>query len=127
MVARCTIERLMASMGLVGAVRGKTTRTTRRSDHPTVRPPYLVDRQFSVDAPDRLWVADIAYVATWFGFVYVAFVVDVFSRFIVGWRVASTLRTDLALDALEQAIWARELDGPLVHHSDRGSQYLSIR
>ena len=126
-VARCTVERLMAQMGLVGAVRGKTKRTTTVSDDAAARPLDLVDRQFSVDAPDRLWVADITYVATWSGFVYVAFVVDAFSRFIVGWRVASRLRTDLALDALEQAIWTRDLDGRLVHHSDRGSQYLSIR
>jgi transposase InsO family protein len=87
----------------------------------------LVDRQFTVAAPNRLWVADITYVATWSGFVYVALVIDTYSRFIVGWRVSTSLRTDLALDALEQALWARNLDGPLVHHSDHGSQYLSIR
>lgn len=116
-MARCTVEPLMAQMGLAGAVRGKTKRTTTSSDDPTRRPPDLVDRQFTVDAPDRLWVADITYVATWSGFVYVAFVVDAFSRFIVGWRVASTLRTDLAPDALEQAIWARDLDGLLVHRT----------
>ena len=125
-VARCTVERLMGRMGLHGAIRGKTRRTTIRDDN-AARPGDLVDRQFSVAAPNRLWVADITYVATWSGFVYAAFVIDAFSRFIVGWRVAATLRTDLALDALEQALWARRLDGPLVHHSDAGGQYLSIR
>jgi len=126
-VARCTIERLMSSMGLQGAVRGKTKRTTIRDDS-AGRPADLVDRRFVADAPNRLWVADLTYVATWSGFVYVSFVIDVFSRFIVGWRASTSLRTDLALDALEQAIWVRhgDLDG-LVHHSDRGSQYLSIR
>ncbi len=125
-VARCTVERLMRRMGLQGAVRGKTTRTTIRDDT-TARPLDLVDRQFTVAAPNRLWVADITYVATWSGFVYVALVIATYSRFIVGWRVSTSLRTDLALDALEQALWARDLDGPLVHHSDHGSQYLSIR
>jgi transposase InsO family protein len=126
-VARCTIERLMTAMGLHGATRGKTKQTTI-SDDATTRPEDLVERSFVADAPNRLWVADLTYVATWSGFVYVAFVIDVFSRFIVGWRAATSLRTDLALDALEQAIWTRhgDLDG-LVHHSDRGSQYLSIR
>ena len=91
------------------------------------RPDDLVERRFTAERPNQLWVADITYVATWSGFVYVAFVIDVFSRYIVGWRVASTLKTDLALDALEQAIWARSPTDGLVHHSDRGSQYLSIR
>jgi transposase InsO family protein len=126
-VARCTVERLMSRMGLQGATRGRSFRTTTSSDKSLARPADLVDRQFAAAAPNRLWVADITYVATWSGFVYVSFVVDAFSRFIVGWRVAATLRTDLALDALEQALWARKLDGPLVHHSDHGSQYLSIR
>ena len=125
-VARCTTERLMRQMGLFGAVRGKTKRTTIRNDN-AARPMDLVDRQFTALAPNRLWVADITYVATWSGFVYVAFVIDAYSRFIVGWRVSATLRTDLALDALEQGLWARKLDGPLVHHSDAGGQYLSIR
>ncbi len=127
-VARCTTERLMRRMGLQGAVRGRSKRTTihDEGDH---RPADLVDRNFVASRPNQLWVADLTYVASWSGFVYVAFVVDVFSRFIVGWRASTSLRTDLALDALEQAIWARDLNGTerLVHHSDRGSQYLSIR
>lgn len=126
-VARCTVERLMRGMGLRGAVRGKTYRVTTSPDPTLGRPADLVDRQFEAMAPNRLWVADITYVATWSGFVYVAFVIDTYSRFIVGWRVSRSLRSDLALDALEQALWARHLDGPLVHHSDRGTQYLSIR
>jgi putative transposase len=126
-VARCTVERLMAQMGLAGRVRGRRRRTTIPAD-PLARPRDLVDRRFVASAPNRLWVADITYVATWPGFAYVAFVTDVFSRMIVGWRVSNTLRSDLALDALEMAIWTRKeqrLDG-LVHHSDRGVQYLSI-
>jgi len=125
-VARCTVERLMADMGLAGATRGKVKRTTI-ADNTVARPPDLVDRQFTASGPNRLWVADITYVATWSGFTYVGFVIDTYSRFIVGWRVSQSLRTDLALDALEQAIWARDLDGDLVHHSDAGGQYLSIR
>jgi putative transposase len=126
-VARCTVERLMGELGLRGAVRGKTRRTTT-PDAAVPRPADLVDRDFSAAGPNQLWVADLTYVATWSGFVYVAFVVDAFSRFIVGWQASRSLRTDLALDALEMAIWRRRggLDG-LVHHSDRGSQYLSIR
>jgi len=126
-VARCTVERLMASLGLRGAVRGKTRRTTI-ADEAAPRPADLVERNFSATRPNQLWVADLTYVATWSGFVYTSFVIDAFSRFIVGWQVSRSLRTDLALDALEMGIWARqgELDG-LVHHSDRGSQYLSIR
>ena len=126
-VARCTVERLMSEMGLEGATRGATKRTTV-ADDTAQRPTDLVERDFTAAAPNRLWIADITYVATWSGFVYVAFVVDVFSRYIVGWRASTSLRTDLPLDALEQAIWAR-LDGDpagLIHHSDRGSQYLSI-
>jgi putative transposase len=126
-VARCTVERLMRQMGLAGRVRGRRRRTTIPAD-PLARPRDLVDRRFVASAPNRLWVADITYVATWPGFAYVAFVTDVFSRRIVGWRVSNTLRSDLALDALEMAIWTRReqrLDG-LVHHSDRGVQYLSI-
>ena len=126
-VARCTVERLMREMGLQGVRRGKT-RTTTTPDEAAARPADLVQRDFSATRPNELWVADLTYVATWSGFVYVAFVTDVFSRFIVGWQASRSLRTDLALDALEMAIWRREgeLDG-LVHHSDRGSQYLSIR
>jgi transposase InsO family protein len=125
-VARCTVERLMRQMGLQGAVRGKKFRTTI-PDEAAVRPPDLVDRDFRATRPNQLWVADLTYVATWRGFVYVAFVIDVFARLIVGWRVSSSLRTDLALDALEQALWARPGAQGLVHHSDRGAQYLSIR
>jgi len=126
-VARCTVERLMTEMGLAGATRGATKRTTV-ADDTAERPADLVDRDFTALAPNRLWIADITYVATWSGFVYVAFVVDVFSRFVVGWRASTSLRTDLPLDALEQAIWTRLDDDPtgLIHHSDRGSQYLSI-
>ena len=125
-VARCTVERLMDVLGLQGAVRGKSCRTTIPDDS-AERPADLVNRQFNAERPDQLWVADITFVAAWTGFVYVAFVIDVFSRRIVGWRVASSLKTDLVLDALEQALWARNAPKGLVHHSDRGSQYLSIR
>jgi transposase InsO family protein len=105
-VARCTVERLMGVLGLQGAVRGKPCRTTL-SDDATDRPADLVNRQFTATRPNQLWVADITYVATWAGFVYVAFVIDVFARRIVGWRVGSSLHTDLVLDALEQALWSR--------------------
>jgi putative transposase len=126
-VARCTVERLMGELGLRGAVRGKTHRTTT-PDQGAPRPADLVDRDFAAQRPNRLWVADLTYVATWSGFVYVAFIIDAFSRFLVGWQASRSLRTDLALDALEMAIWRRQaqLEG-LVHHSDRGGQYLSIR
>jgi putative transposase len=126
-VARCTIERLMGELGLEGVRRGKARRTTT-PDTSATRPADLVERDFSATKPNQLWVADLTYVATWSGFVYVALVIDAFSRFIVGWQASRSLRTDLALDALEMAIWTRRgaLDG-LVHHSDRGSQYLSIR
>jgi putative transposase len=126
-VARCTIERLMGELGLEGVRRGKPRRTTT-PDEIAARPADLVDRDFAAQRPNQLWVADLTYVATWSGFVYVAFIIDAFSRFIVGWQASRSLRTDLALDALEMAIWRRQaqLDG-LVHHSDRGSQYLSIR
>ena len=120
-VARCTVERLMREAGLQGVVRGRKKRTTQPSDTDE-RPLDLVERKFVATRPNQLWVADITYVATWAGFVYVAFVIDVFSRYIVGWRVSNSLRSDLALDALEQALYARQLDGPLVHHSDRGVQ-----
>jgi transposase InsO family protein len=126
-VARCTVERLMRAMGLRGAVRGPAFKVTTTPDLTALRPPDLVEREFRADRPNQLWVADLTYVATWAGFVYVAFVIDVFSRCIVGWRVSSSLRSDLALDALEQALHARPHEGDLVHHSDRGVQYLSIR
>jgi transposase InsO family protein len=125
-VARCTVERLMRDMGLRGAVRGKKFKTTV-PDLTAVRPPDLVERDFTATRPNQLWVADLTYVATWRGFVYVAFVIDVYARRIVGWRASSSLRTDLALDALEQAIYDRPDTDDLVHHSDRGVQYLSIR
>ena len=116
----------MRRMGLRGAVRGRAFKVTTVSDD-AARPSDLVHREFRASRPNQLWVADITYVATWAGFAYVAFVVDVFSRSLVGWRVSRSLRTDLALDALEQAVHARPRCGELVHHSDRGSQYLSIR
>lgn len=125
-VARCTTERLMRDMGLRGAVRGRKPRTTI-PDEVADRPLDLVDRDFTAEHPNQLWVADLTYVATWAGFVYVAFVIDVFSRMIVGWRVSRSLRSDLALDALEQALHARPASGDLIHHSDRGVQYVSIR
>ena len=125
--ARCTVERLMRSMGLRGAVRGRAFKVTTVSAESAYRPPDLVNREFYASGPNRLWVADITYVATWAGFVYVAFVIDVFSRSIVGWRVSRSLRSDLALDALEQALHLRTDTDELVHHSDRGVQYLSIR
>jgi len=125
-VARCTVERLYRSLGLRGVVRGRRVRTTR-PEPLAHRPEDLVQRNFTATRPNQLWVADVTYVATWRGFVYVAFVTDAFSRRIVGWRATTSLRTDLALDALEQALYDRELDGPLVHHSDRGVQYLAIR
>ncbi len=127
-VARCTVERLMRELGIRGVVRGKTVRTTV-GDEAAARPTDLVDRQFRAAAPNRLWVADLTYVKTHSGWVYVAFIIDVCSRRVVGWQASRSLRTDLALDALEMAIWARRgecLDG-LIHHSDRGSQYLAIR
>jgi putative transposase len=125
-VARCTIARLMREMGLQGVIRGRTKRTTIPADRES-RPLDLVQRRFRADRPNQLWVADFTYVATWPGFVYVAFVIDVFSRMIVGWRVSSSMTADLTLDALEQALWARKVKGNLIHHSDKGSQYLSIR
>jgi len=125
-VARCTVERLMRGAGLQGAVRGRKFKTTV-PDHAAIRPPDLVNRNFTATQPNQLWVADLTYVATWRGFVYVAFIIDVFARTIVGWRVSNSLRTGLALDALEQALHARPGVERLVHHSDRGVQYLSIR
>lgn len=125
-VARCTVERLMRASGLSGAVRGRKARTTI-ADDTGARPSDLVCREFSASRPNQLWVSDLTYVTTWQGFVYVAFVIDVFSRMIVGWRASRSPRTDLALDALEQALWARPDTRQLVHHSDRGVQYLSLR
>jgi putative transposase len=129
-VARCTVERLMRQLGLTGARRGKRRRTTV-ADPAAARPADLVGRRFSPPAPDRLWVADFTYVPTWSGMVYVAFVIDAYSRQILGWRAATTMRTTLVLDALEQALWARRRQGRgslagLVHHHDAGSQYTSI-
>jgi len=126
-VARCTVERLMRGMGLRGAVRGKSVKTTV-SDKATPCPKDKVNRQFAADRPNRLWVADFTYVATWGGFVYVAFVVDVFARKIVGWRASRSAQTGFVLDALEQALCNRRpARGDLVHHSDRGVQYVSIK
>ncbi|GGB10171.1 transposase [Brucella endophytica] len=127
-VARCTIARLMRSMGLKGVIRGKPVRTTV-SDKATPCPLDRVNRQFKASAPNRLWVSDFTYVATWAGFVYVAFVIDAFARRIVGWRVSRTANAGFVLDALEQALHDRRpvQGGGLVHHSDRGVQYLSIR
>lgn len=128
-VARCTVARLMRRAGLCGVVRGRKFKTTTCPDTMATRPADLVTRQFAATRPNALWVADLTYVATWRGFAYVAFVIDVFARRIVGWRVSSSLRSDLALDALEQALYDRQCDGAerLIHHSDRGTQYLSIR
>ncbi len=126
-VARCTVERLMRRMGINGVRRGRAFKVTTIPDESSQRPPDLVQREFHATAPNQLWVADITYVATWSGFAYVAFVIDVYSRYIVGWRVSRSLRSDLALDALEQALYARPHSDGLVHHSDRGVQYLSIR
>ena len=125
-IAKCTTERLMQRLGLQGIRRGKAYKTTIPDDG-AARPVDLVQREFTATRPNQLWVADITYVATWRGVVYVAFVVDVFARRIVGWRVWNSLRTDLVLDALEQALYARTGTEGLVHHSDHGSQYLSIR
>ena len=127
-VARCTVRRLMSAMGLAGALRGRAwVVTTDAGDG--ARPADLVARNFTATRPNQLWVSDFTYVATWSGFVYTAFVVDVFARRIVGWRVSASLRTDFVLDALEQAIHARRADTltGLVHHSDRGTQYVSMR
>jgi putative transposase len=125
-VARCTVERLMRTLRLQGVVRGRKCRTTI-PDESSARPLDLVKRQFQASRPNQLWVADFTYVATWAGFVYVAFVIDVFARRIIGWRVARSMSAELVLDALEQALWSRSGVKGVVHHSDRGSQYLSIR
>jgi putative transposase len=127
-VARCTVERLMQHLGLRGVVRGKVIRTTI-PDARTPCPLDRVNRQFRAERPNQLWVSDFTYVSTWQGWLYVAFVIDVFARRIVGWRVSTTMTTDFVLDALEQALYARQPDpeDALIHHSDRGSQYVSIR
>ncbi|MER6076437.1 IS3 family transposase, partial [Streptomyces sp. NPDC001817] len=128
-VARCTVERLMRAAGLRGVIRAKSPRTTRPAPE-TDRPADLVERQFTASAPNQLWVADITYIRTFSGWVYAAFVIDVFSRMIVGWQVATALCTGLALDALEMAIWRRRHTGAdltgLTHHSDRGVQYRAL-
>jgi putative transposase len=126
-VARCTVERLMRRLGLRGAMRGKGVRTTV-PDTNAPCPLDRVNRHFKADRPNQLWVSDFTYVSTWQGWLYVAFVIDVYARRIVGWRVSRTMQTDFVLDALEQALYARQPDRDrLVHHSDRGSQYVSIR
>ncbi|WCQ55793.1 IS3 family transposase [Escherichia coli] len=122
-VARCTVARLMAVMGLAGVLRGKKVRTT--ISRKVVAAGDRVNRQFVAERPDQLWVADFTYVSTWRGFVYVAFIIDVFAGYIVGWRVSSSMETTFVLDALEQALWARRPSGT-VHHSDKGSQYVSL-
>jgi transposase InsO family protein len=126
-VARCTVERLMRKLGIAGAVRGKAVRTTV-SDSSAPCPQDKVNRQFKADRPNQLWVTDFTYVSTWQGWLYVAFVVDAYARRIVGWRVSRSMQTDFVLDALEQALYARRpARGELICHSDRGSQYVSIR
>ena len=127
-VARCTVERLMRQQGLCGVRRGKVIRTTT-PDTSAPCPLDRVNRQFNADRPNQLWVSDFTYVSTWQGWLFVAFVIDVYARRIVGWRVSSSMRTDFVLDALEQALFDRqpERDESLIHHSDRGSQYVSIR
>nr|WP_164723205.1 IS3 family transposase [Escherichia coli] len=122
-VARCTVARLMAVMGLAGVLRGKKVRTT--ISRKAIAAGDRVNRQFVAERPDQLWVADFTYVSTWQGFVYVAFIIDVFAGYIVGWRVSSSMETTFVLDALEQALWARRPSGT-VHHSDKGSQYVSL-
>jgi len=125
-VARCTVERLMGLLGLQGTVRERKCRTTI-GDTRLQRPLDRVNRQFLATRPNELWVADFSYVATWAGFVYVAFVIDAFARRIIGWRVSRAMHAQLVLDALEQAVWSRSGIKGVVHHSDHGSQYLSIR
>ncbi|WP_329493937.1 IS3 family transposase [Kitasatospora herbaricolor] len=127
-VARCTVERLMRELGIEGVIRGRRRRTTI-PEPAAPRPPDLVNRRFTADRPNQLWLADLTYVRTWSGWVYVAFVLDAHSRRIVGWQIADHMRTDLPLDALEMALWRQKIkkDAELIHHSDRGSQYVSIR
>jgi putative transposase len=127
-VARCTVERLMGQLGLAGARRGQRIRTTT-PDTSAPRPQDRVNRHFKAERPNQLWVSDFTYVSTWQGWLFVAFVIDVYARRIVGWRVSQSMRTDFVLDALEQALYERQPQpsDPLIHHSDRGSQYVSIR
>jgi putative transposase len=125
-IGRDRVARLMGELQLVGAVRGKRKRTTLPAEVGS-RPTDLVERHFTAVAPNRLWVADLTYVSTWSGFVYTAFIIDAFSRRIVGWRVSSSLHAELALDALEMALWQRRPGPGLIHHADRGVQYLAIR
>ena len=130
-VARCTVERLMRAEGLQGIRRDKTRKTTQTEGAETPRPADLVERRFVAEAPNQLWVADLTYIRTHSGWVYAAFVIDVFSRLVVGWQVSTSLRTDLALDALDMGLWARQRAGHdltgLIHHSDRGVQYRAVR
>ena len=130
-VARCTVERLMKADGLQGITRSKTRKTTHSEGAETPQPADRVERQFSAAAPNALWVADLTYIRTHTGWVYAAFVLDVFSRMVVGWQVSTTMHTDLALDALDMGLWARSRAGQgvagLIHHSDRGVQYRAIR
>ena len=130
-VARCTVERLMRQLGLSGAKRGKAFTITTVGDERLDRPADLVERRFRAPAPNRLWVADLTYVKTHTGWVYVAFIIDVYSRMVVGWQASRSLRSDLAIDALEMAVWNHQRAGAdlsgLTHHSDRGVQYLSVR
>jgi len=125
-VARCTVERLMARSGLQGAVRGGKKVRTTLPEPAAVRPADLVNQIFQAERPNQLWVADFSYVATWSGMVFVAFIIDVLARYIVGWRASRSMKASLVLDALEQALWARRDTDGLIHHSDRGSQYLAI-
>lgn len=127
-VARCTVERLMRELGIEGVIRGQRRRTTI-PEPAAPRPPDLVNRRFEASRPNQLWLADLTYIRTWSGWVYVAFVLDAYSRRIVGWQAATHMRTDLPLDALEMALWRQKIkkDAVLIHHSDRGSQYVSIR
>ena len=124
-IARCTVDRLMSKLGIAGVSRGHN-RPIKKPSAKNVNLPDLVNRQFKANKPNQLWVADFTYVASWSGWVYVAFVIDVYSRMIVGWRIAATMSSTLVMDALEQALWARQPRDSLIHHSDRGSQYLSI-
>lgn len=125
-IARCTIARLMSDLGIHGVQRGKKQFTTH-PDRTADRPPDLVKRDFTATAPNQLWLADITYCSTWEGWLYVAFILDAYTRVIVGWQIAAHMRTDLVLDALEMAAWRRRLLSGCVHHSDAGSQYTSIR
>jgi len=125
-IARCTVARLMRELDLRGVQRGRKQFTTH-ADRNADRPPDLVKRDFTATAPNQLWLADITYCSTWDGWLYVAFILDVYARVIVGWQIATHMRTDLVLDALEMAAWRRQLIGGCVHHSDAGSQYTSIR